>query len=119
MAIILQAIAGPDPWDTHSLSQPSKIPDYISALDPGFIKNKRIGVIRGPITEPRVWIREGVEKALAYENAKFEKALRTMRKLGAILVDKVEISSAGEVFEDMWAKEMCIFRNDFKVGGFS
>lgn len=69
-ALVLQAIAGPDPRDSTSL--PGPVPDYLAALDKG-VDGMRIGVVR-EISET------GVSPPV---QVRFQEALRVLEKLGA------------------------------------
>jgi aspartyl-tRNA(Asn)/glutamyl-tRNA(Gln) amidotransferase subunit A len=71
-AILLQAIAGPDPRDSTSSPQP--VPDYLGALDGG-VHGMRIGV-------PREYFVKGMEPAV--EQA-VRAALEVYKKLGATI----------------------------------
>jgi aspartyl-tRNA(Asn)/glutamyl-tRNA(Gln) amidotransferase subunit A len=69
-AILLQAIAGHDPWDSTSVDEP--VPDYMAALT-GDIKGLRVGV-------PREYFVEGTEPGVRQV---VERAVETLRSLGA------------------------------------
>jgi aspartyl-tRNA(Asn)/glutamyl-tRNA(Gln) amidotransferase subunit A len=73
-AIILQAIAGHDPQDSTSVSQP--VPDYVEALDRQF-KGLKIGV-------PREYFGHGLDPEV--ETA-IRVALKTLEGLGADLIE--------------------------------
>ena len=78
-ALVLQAIAGPDPNDLTSEDVP--VPDYLAALS-GEVRGLRVGV-------PDKDVLSGVDKEV---EASFEQALKTLEGLGASLID-VEIPS--------------------------
>ena len=69
-ALVLQAIAGPDPRDSTSL--PGPVPDYVAALDKG-IHGMRVGVVN-EISDV------GVSPEV---KARFSEALLILEKLGA------------------------------------
>jgi aspartyl-tRNA(Asn)/glutamyl-tRNA(Gln) amidotransferase subunit A len=69
-ALVLQAIAGPDPLDSTSL--PGEVPDYVSGLDRG-VEGVRIGVVK-EISDV------GVSSEV---KARFTEALIILEKLGA------------------------------------
>ena len=73
-ALVLQVIAGHDPHDATSSTEP--VPDYSSGIDRG-VTGLRIGV-------PRDVVGEGVEESV---QRAFETALGRWREAGAIVVD--------------------------------
>jgi aspartyl-tRNA(Asn)/glutamyl-tRNA(Gln) amidotransferase subunit A len=73
-ALLLQALAGPDPRDASCSQEPP--PDYTAALARG-VADLRIGV-------PRALLAEGVEEGVARA---FEVALAELRLAGATIVD--------------------------------
>ncbi len=79
-ALVLQAIAGHDPHDATSSTEP--VPDFLAALDRG-VSGLRIGV-------PRAFVGEGVDTAVQQA---FADALDRWRAAGAVLVD-VELPHA-------------------------
>ncbi|PPQ74261.1 hypothetical protein CVT26_004453 [Gymnopilus dilepis] len=106
-AIVLSVIAGKDPNDEYTLSQPPVIPDYIKALDKNALKGKRIGVPR------RVFLDEKITNADPYVNIIFEQALETIRKLGATVVDPADLPSADELID--FPHEQFVLNTDFKI----
>ncbi|THV01105.1 amidase signature enzyme [Dendrothele bispora CBS 962.96] len=108
-AIVLSIIAGQDPNDNYTLSQPPIVPDYIRALDKNALVGKRIGVPRKVFLDNDNPFRIVDETVLAA----FEGALRTMRGLGAIVVDPADMPSAQEVIESR--NESVVLDVDFKV----
>jgi aspartyl-tRNA(Asn)/glutamyl-tRNA(Gln) amidotransferase subunit A len=78
-ACLLQALAGHDPADPASSRAP--VADYVASLGKG-IRGLRVGV-------PRAYFFEGVDGEV---EAAFERALGTLRELGAVVRD-VEIPS--------------------------
>lgn len=115
VAAILQVISGPDKEDPYSMTQPP-IPDYLSALNPDFIKGKRIGVLSGLYMEPSTRKgREDREAILAsYRLAAFEEALVHLRNLGAEVISPVEIDTARTIW-DQREKECRVLKTEFKV----
>lgn len=75
-AIMLQALAGHDPRDPASATQP--VPDYTAALGSG-IKGKRIGVIRHFHERDHI-VSEGTQRGI-------DDAIATYRDLGASVSD--------------------------------
>ena len=73
-AIALSAIAGSDPADSTSSSEP--VPDYTRALT-GDVRGLRVGV-------PRAFVSEGVDEEV---RRAFDSALEVLRDAGATLVD--------------------------------
>jgi amidase len=82
-ALLLGALAGPDPGDPATASCPP-VPDYAAALDPGGLKGARLGVARNLFG-----FSEGVDKLM-------EESLAALRDLGAELVDPVELPNLGK-----------------------
>ncbi|KAK1220637.1 hypothetical protein PQX77_016588 [Marasmius sp. AFHP31] len=105
-AIVLSVIAGKDPNDNFTLAQPDVVPDYDKALDPNALKGKRIGVPRKVFLEERFTELEVIDA--------FEKALETIRELGATVVDPADLPSAQEIF-DSHGNETIVAEVDFKV----
>jgi aspartyl-tRNA(Asn)/glutamyl-tRNA(Gln) amidotransferase subunit A len=77
-AIVLGAIAGPDPKD--STSAPNPVPDLLSNLEAG-VRGKRIGVVREAFDSP------GLDPAI---KASVEGALQALERAGAV-VDQVSL----------------------------
>jgi aspartyl-tRNA(Asn)/glutamyl-tRNA(Gln) amidotransferase subunit A len=75
-AIMLQALAGPDPADPASASQP--VPDYRAALT-GHLKGVRVGVIRH--------FHEDDDKVEPAVQTGIDNALKVFRSLGATVSD--------------------------------
>ncbi|KAJ3851331.1 amidase signature enzyme [Lentinula lateritia] len=76
-AIVLSVIAGEDPNDRRTLSQPRPVPDYSKALDVNALRGKRIGVPRSSIPSNSI----DVQSILSA----FDESLRIMESLGAII----------------------------------
>ncbi|PYO93319.1 MAG: amidase [Gemmatimonadetes bacterium] len=97
-AILLGALAGPDPSDAATSTAPSAIPDYTRALDPNGLKGARIGVARGAFGSP-----EGDRIVNA--------ALEVLKAQGATLVDPVEIPH----LKDYGDQEFTVLLYEFKA----
>ncbi|KAK1220644.1 hypothetical protein PQX77_016597 [Marasmius sp. AFHP31] len=104
-AIVLSVIAGKDPNDNFTLAQPDVVPDYTKALDTNALKGKRIGVPRQVFLQER-FIGPGVLEV-------FERALETIRGLGATIVDPADLPSAQEILAS--DNETIVLDIDFKV----
>jgi amidase len=79
-ALLLGALAGKDPRDPVTAEQPTRAAiDYTKALDRDAARGKRIGAVRkwGNIARPVMAI--------------FEAALEELRRLGAVVIDPVEL----------------------------
>lgn len=92
-AIVLDAIAGPDPEDPVTLKSLGKIPQtYTDALRPGSLKGRRIGILRsffgaGPVHAPVNQIMSRVQDA--------------MREAGAILIEVEEPIDADQLTREV------------------
>jgi amidase len=85
-AILLTVLAGPDPRDPATASQRGRaIGDYTAALRPDGARGKRIGVVR---SYPSI-ARSVVEI--------IDRAVEDLRKLGATVVDPIEIVSLPKI----------------------
>jgi len=83
-AYLLQAIAGKDPNDNYTSAIPyDPLPDYVAACRFSGLQGKRIGIPRNIIAPGR-----GTRPVLAA----FEKAIATVRKAGATVVDNLNIT---------------------------
>ncbi|KAJ3932040.1 MAG: amidase signature enzyme [Lentinula lateritia] len=90
-AIVLSIIAGEDPNDRRTLSQPHPVPDYLKALDANALHGKRIGV-------PRSSMPSSPADALPQSMCSvFDNSLRIMESLGATIVDPANLPSAEEI----------------------
>ncbi|HLQ22904.1 MAG TPA: amidase family protein, partial [Gemmatimonadales bacterium] len=96
-AILLGALAGRDPSDAATASQPAT-PDYTQALDPNGLKGARIGVARAAFGNP-----EGDRLVNA--------ALEVLKAQGAVLVDPVEIPH----LKDYGDQEFTVLLYEFKT----
>ncbi|GAC1539038.1 MAG: amidase [Polyangiales bacterium] len=98
-ALLLTAIAGPDPRDPATRSAEGHVDaDYARFLDPNGLRGARIGVARKYV---------GTHSGVAAVN---EAALETLRKAGAILVDPIELAST-----DYDAAELEVLLFEFKT----
>jgi amidase len=98
-AMVLAAIAGPDPRDPATRDAPSQV-DYAGQLDADGLRGARIGVLRQSMSgHPET-------------DAIFEQALKTLAAKGAVLVDPVAIPSAEQYGEN----ELEVLLTEFKVG---
>ncbi|KAJ3835838.1 amidase signature enzyme [Lentinula raphanica] len=92
-AIVLSIIAGEDPNDRRTLSQPRPVPDYPKALDINTLHGKRIGV-------PRSSIPSGPENDNALPQSMlttFNESLRIIESLGATILDPANLPSAEQI----------------------
>ena len=100
-AILLGAMAGPDPRDPASLEAAEHVhPDYTVFLDPDGLRGARIGVARGYL---------GFDERV---DALFEEALDVMRGLGATVVDPVVLPETLRFGNDF---EMEVLYHEFKA----
>jgi amidase len=103
-AIVLSALTGIDPRDpATSLSEGRAEPDYTRFLDPNGLSGKRLGVAR------RLFgFHPEVDRLM-------EAALSEMARLGAELIDPVELSQRAES-EELEDSEMEVLLYEFKAG---
>ncbi|KAF8188069.1 amidase signature enzyme [Pholiota molesta] len=106
-AIVLSIIAGRDPNDNFTLAQPSVVPDFTKALNKHALKGKRIGVPR------RVFLNDSISGNDPFVNVVFEQALKTIRGLGATVVDPADLPSADEIANSN--NETIVLDIDFKI----
>ncbi|KAJ7861718.1 amidase signature enzyme [Mycena olivaceomarginata] len=106
-AIVLTVIAGKDPNDNFTLAQPSVVPDFTKALNKNALKGKRIGVPR------RVFLNDSITGNDPSIGVAFEEALRTIKGLGATVVDPADLPSADEFVTSN--NETIVLDVDFKV----
>ncbi|KIK52738.1 hypothetical protein GYMLUDRAFT_179802 [Collybiopsis luxurians FD-317 M1] len=104
-AIVLSIIAGKDPNDNFTLSQPDPVPDYTQALNKRSLVGKRIGVPRQVFLDDT-----GLDPSVL---AAFEEALDTIRGLGATVVDPADLPSAQEILDSN--NETVVLDVDFKI----
>lgn len=106
-AIVLSVIAGKDPNDNFTLAQPAVVPDFTKALDKNALKGKRIGVPR------RVFLNDSITGNDPSINVAFEKALLTIKALGATIVDPADLPSADDFVTSN--NETIVLEVDFKA----
>lgn len=106
-ALVLSVIAGKDPMDNYTLSQPSPLPNYTQALNKNAFKNKRIGVPR------HVFLNISDSDSDPFVRVEFEKALDVIRNLGATVIDPADIPSAEEILKS--GDQTIVVDVDFKV----
>jgi amidase len=85
-ALLLDVLAGADPRDPATASQASRAPGaFAAALDKDGLKGRRLGVVRAfpNIQKPVLAI--------------FDAALEDLRRLGAVLVDPVDLGPIGKI----------------------
>lgn len=86
-AMLLSAIAGPDPRDTATTEGSiRRVTDYTASLTPDGLRGARIGIARNLFGDSLVADRV------------IERALDTMRNAGAILVDNANVENAEVIF---------------------
>ncbi|KAF9040983.1 amidase signature enzyme [Hymenopellis radicata] len=107
-AIVLTAIAGVDPNDNYTLSQPESVPDYMKALRKDALRGKRIGVPR------KTFFEEGLIPQGESIVEAFEDALDVLRSLGATVIDPADIPSSHEMRES--ESEEVTADVEFKIG---
>jgi amidase len=100
-ATILSVIAGQDPLDNYTLTQPQPVPDYRKALNTSALRGVRFGV-------PRKF--QGTDESII---AAFNASIDVIRKLGAVVVDPADFSDADELFASN--NETVVLSADFKV----
>jgi amidase len=98
-ALLLGVLAGADSRDPATAAQPARV-DYTRALDKDGLRGRRIGVVRGlsGIGKP-VW-------------AIFDAALEDLRRLGAVLVDPVDLGPLGKLDDP----ELAVLLFELKAG---
>lgn len=106
-ALALSIIAGPDPNDKATLSQPFPVPDYSKALTTDAFVGKRIGVPR------HIFLDTDITESDQFVLDAFEIALKTIKQLGGTVVDPADIPSAAEIANS--DNETIVFEVDFKV----
>lgn len=96
-ALLLTAIAGPDPADPVTL-EASRVADYAEGLESASLAGVRIGVLRSAVG------------TRADVKALFEAALADLARAGAVLVD-VEFTPSGE----MWGASLPVLLYELRV----
>jgi amidase len=100
-AALLGALTGVDPQDDATAASAGQArPDYTAALDPNGLKGARLGVCRSHFM--------GYSPAT---DALMETALAALKRLGAVIVDPADITTAGQ-FDD---SEFAVLLYEFKA----
>lgn len=107
-ATILQAIAGRDEHDQHTLDAPLPLPDYVSCCKEGSLRGARIGVPWKIVTTA---IEDDETAAGKQELVVFNAALDVLRKEGATIIEANFDMSADE----RWEAERIVMHADFPV----
>jgi amidase len=98
---VLQVMAGIDPKDAlTAYSEGKGAKNYLQYLDKDGLKGARIGVFRT--------LSENADPEIT---ALFNQALKDMERLGAVIVDTVEVPNFEELSSDQWCPT---FRNDLE-----
>ena len=103
-AVILSAMAGPDPRDNYTLAQPRIVPDYTKALQADGLRGVRLGV-------PRKLVALADSAMVKVFNA----SLDTMRALGATIVDPADLVNHDEFEQYRASNESLVTDTDLKV----
>ncbi|KAG5335744.1 hypothetical protein C0989_000487 [Termitomyces sp. Mn162] len=106
-AAVLSGIAGKDPNDSDTLSQPDIVPDFTQGLNSRAFEGKRIGVPRRVFFDDE----NGSHPEIL---AAFEEALEVIRSLGATVVDPADLPSIDEIKASK--AETIVLDADFKIG---
>ncbi|KAJ7115593.1 amidase signature enzyme [Mycena crocata] len=89
-AIVLSIIAGKDTNDNYTNAQPATVPDFTKCLNKNAFAGKRIGVPRS------VFLDNSFTGNDASVNTAFAQALKTLKALGATIVDPADLPSAND-----------------------
>ncbi|KAE9396782.1 amidase signature enzyme [Gymnopus androsaceus JB14] len=103
-AIVLSIIAGEDPNDGRTLSQPRPVPDYTKALNINALQGKRIGVPRSSLPSGGLTLPQSICTV-------FDESLQIFESLGATIVDPANLPSAEEIRE----LHNTVLYTDFKI----
>ncbi|MQL76401.1 hypothetical protein Taro_008787 [Colocasia esculenta] len=106
---LLDVIVGYDPRDSEATSNASKlIPrgGYKQFLRTAGLKGKRLGILR----EPFFSFPAGSVKAKAFEHH-----FTTLRKMGAVLIDNLEIANASIILDVTKSGELSVLLAEFKL----
>jgi amidase len=99
VAILLSAMAGPDPGDDMTSGAPSRPSDYTTFLDPGALEGARIGVARNLF---------GVS---LHSDRVADRAIEGLRAAGAVVVDPVDVPGA----EAVWSFDADVLAYELKA----
>lgn len=107
-AVILQAIAGIDPYDNYTFAIPNGgvLPDYVSACRISALSGARIGI-------PRNAIALRADSTFGPRIAAFEKAITVFEAAGATIIDNTNFTAAEEFLNS--EVEMQVLNADFPV----
>ncbi|USJ02747.1 amidase [Xanthomonas prunicola] len=98
-AVLLQAIAAPDPQDPATAKAPATSVDYLAHLKPDGLHGARLGLLRNPLRE---------DPAIA---AALDRAVQTLRTAGATVIE-TRLATEGQ-----WdAAEQTVLLVEFKAG---
>jgi amidase len=100
-ALLLAAMAGPDPRDEATAAGEGKVPgDLVAGLDAGALQGKRIGILRGPFAgySPK-------------SDLVLDAAVAKLKSLGAEVLDPIELPHAGKYD----AEEFEVLQYEFKA----
>lgn len=104
--ILLSVLAGPDPLDSATFTQPHPVPDYTTALSRDALRGARIGI-------PRKFQGQDADIIQA-----FNTSIEIIRGLGADIVDPAEFDNAEDLLASGLAHsgvETVVLTADFKV----
>lgn len=106
-AYLLQAIAGPDPYDNYTSAIPNNgaLPDYVAACDYNALAGKRIGVARNVL---KIWAQYTDPPVIAA----FNQAVKQIEGAGATIVD-ADFSAFEQYQSD--GNETLVLNADFLV----
>ncbi len=99
-AILLGALAGPDPKDAATAAAPAPVPDYTGLLDAKGLAGARLGVARSKLFSYH-----------AATDALITQAIDVLRRAGAVIVDPADIAHVGE-YDDA---ELTVLLYEFKA----
>ena len=99
-AVLLGVLAGPDPRDPATSASAGRVVDYAKGLDAGALHGARIGVVRN------------LAGFLPAVDAVYEQAVAALRTAGAVIIDPVELTTAGKFDE----AELEVLLYEFKDG---
>jgi amidase len=100
-AMLLTAMAGPDPADPATAAAAGNVTDYSAALDPAALDGARLGVWRAPSTP-----------ADAATRAVLESAVAVLAGQGAAVVDPVDVGGSDGLGEPEFAALTHEFKHD-------
>jgi amidase len=104
---VLSIIAGKDPADKYTLRQPVNVPNYVKELNMEGLRGAHLGVPRD------LFQSDHASKQAPEIIVKFNKALKVLESLGAIIVDPVDYPGITEI--ENRTSEMIVVLTDLKV----